>query len=100
MKFSIEKCKVLALNVGKKGLAIKLQGENIETVAQAKYLGITFSRNRLTTLYGKHMEKILEKAEPRLNVIRHMGYQKDGLRQETSISMYKTLVRPLLEYAG
>ena len=29
-----------------------------------------------------------------------MGFHKDGLRLETSIRMYKTLVRPILEYAA
>ena len=62
MMFSTEKCKVLALNVGTKGLAIKLSGTNMEAVSQLKYLGIIISRSRLTTLYGKHIEKILEKS--------------------------------------
>ena len=100
MKFSTEKCKVLALNVGPKGLAIKLSGKSMEAVSQLKYLGIIISRSRLTTLYGRHIEKMLEKAETRINVIRHMGYQRDGLRPEASIRMYKILVRPILEYAA
>ena len=100
MMFSTEKCKVLALNVGTKGLAIKLSGTNMEAVSQLKYLDIIISSSRLTTLYGKHIEKILEKAETRMNVIRHMGYQRDGLRPEASIIMYKILVRPILEYAA
>ena len=63
MKFHPDKCKVLAVNVGVKGIAIKLSGKRLEIVDKVKYLGITLSRSRLTTLYGKHMEKILEKAE-------------------------------------
>ena len=72
----------------------------METVSQIKYLGIIISRSRLTTLYGKHIENMLEKAETRINVIRHMGYQRDGLRPEASIRMYKILVRPIIEYAA
>ena len=78
MRFNIEKCKVLALKVGMRGLAIKLNGKIMEIVTQVKYLGITLSRTRLTTLYGKHMEQILEKAEVRVNAIRHMGFIKMG----------------------
>ena len=99
MRFNTEKCKVLPLNVGMKGPSFTISGESIEKVKSMKYLGITLSRSRLTTLYGKHVTKVLEKAEARANVIRHMGFQKDGLRPETSIRMYKTLVRPILEYA-
>ena len=29
-----------------------------------------------------------------------MGFEKDGLRPETSIRMYKTIVRPILEYGA
>ena len=83
-----------------KGLEFKLSGKSIEIVKKIKYLGITLATSRLTTLYGKHFEKVVEKAEARLNLIRHMGFQKDGLRPETSIRMYKTLVRPILEYAA
>ena len=100
MKFNTEKCKVLPLNIGTKGWTFTLAGRAIEKVTEIKYLGITLSRSRLTTLYGKHIAKVLEKAEARLNAIRHMGLQKDGLRIETSIKMYKILVRPILEYAA
>ena len=83
MKFNTEKCKVLPLNVGMKGGTFTLAGRVIEKVTEIKYLGITFSRSRLTTLYGKHIAKVLEKAEARLNAIRHMGLHTDGLRIET-----------------
>ena len=99
MRFNTEKCKVLPLNVGMKGPSLTISGKSIEKVKSMTYLGITLSRSRLTTLYGKHVTKVLEKAEARANVIRHMGFQRDGLRPETSIKMYKTLVRPILEYA-
>ena len=100
MSFNTTKCKILALNVGLKGLKFTVSGNSIETVTKIKYLGITLSRSRLTSLYGKHIGIVLEKAEARANAIRHMGFYKDGLRPETSIRMYKTLVRPILEYAA
>ena len=98
--FNIEKCKVLPLNAGTKGLIFKLMGKILKIVKRAKYLGITLSRSRLTSLYSKHIEKVLEKAETKTSAMRHLGYHRDGFRPETSVGMYKTLVTPTLEYAA
>ena len=100
MQFNIEKCKVLPLNVGMKGLIFKLMGKILKLVKRVKYLGITLSRSRLTSLYSKHIEKVLEKAEAKTSAMRHLGYHSDGFRPETSVGMYKTIVRPTLEYAA
>ena len=102
MKFNAgkNKCMVLPLNTGLKGLQFNLDGENIEVITKTKYLGVLLSRSRLTSLYGKHIREILEKAEERVSVIRHKGFTSDGLRPETTVRMYKTLVRPILEYAS
>ena len=54
----------------------------------------------MTSLYGKHIRELLEKAEERVNAIRHKGFKSDGLRPETTVRMYKTLVRPIIEYAS
>ena len=69
-------------------------------MTKQKYLGVILSRSRLTSLYGPHITKVLEKAEAKANALRHMGFNRDGPRPETSIRMYKTLVRPILEYAA
>ena len=100
MPFNIKKCKVLVLNAGQKGLSFRLTGQILELVKETKYLGVIFSRSRLTSLYGKHLAKVLEKAEVRANAIRHTGFHRDGLRPETSVGMYRALVRPILEYAA
>ena len=100
MPFNIKKCKVLVLNVSLKGLRFTLTGQILQLVKETKYLGVIFSRSRLTSLYGKHLAKVLEKAEVRANAVRHTGFHRDGLRPETSIGMYKSLVRPILEYAA
>ena len=100
MSFNTKKCKVMVLNKGLKGLAFTLSGKRIEIVKEFKYLGVIMTTSRLTSLWRKHIAKVIEKAEARVNVIRHMGFHKDGLRPETSIRMYKTLVRPIIEYAA
>ena len=61
---------------------------------------MTFSNKRQTSLITHHISKISEKADRRINCIRHFGFQSDGLRPVTSVMMYKTLVRPILEYAA
>ena len=42
----------------------------------------------------------MQKAERRLQCIRHYGFHKDGLRTETSVRTYKLLDRPILEFGS
>ena len=70
IRFNTEKCKVLFLNVRLVQQTFNLSGKSIEIVTKTKYLGIIFSRSRLTTLYGKHIAKVLEKAGRRVNLTR------------------------------
>ena len=100
INFNIGKCKVMVLNNGRKDMHFYLQGEPIEIVAEVKYLGILLSSTYQTTLYGRHITKVIEKAEKRASTLRHMGYHSDGLRPETAVRMYKILIRPLLEYGA
>ena len=102
MKFNARrnKCMILPLNTRLKGLQFTLDRVTIEVITETKYLGVLVSRSRLTSLYGKHIREVLEKAEERVNAIRHKGFKSDGLRPETTVRMYKTLVRPIIEYAS
>ena len=78
----------------------KIGNHYIKVVREYKYLGIILTTKRLTNLYSRHFAKALEKAQRRLQCIVHMGFHADGLRIETSIRMYKLLVRPILEYCA
>ena len=100
MKFNISKCKVMVLNGRKKQKTFTMDNIVLDTVKNYKYLGIKLSSKRLTSLITNHISYIIEKAEKRINCIKHLGFHCDGLRPETSIEMYRTLVRPILEYAG
>ena len=100
MRFNVDKCKVMVLNAPTKELTFMLSGKNLEIVKKMKYLGIILASSRLTSLYGKHIAIVVERAETKANLIKHMGFHKDGLRSETAIRMYKTLVRPILEYGA
>ena len=102
MDFKLSKCKVMVFNRSPRTIHrfFKLGNQYIEVVRVYKYLGITISTKRLTNLYSKHIDKVMEKAKRRLQCIVHMGFHADGLRIETSIRMYKLLVRPILEYCA
>ena len=88
------------LNASKKDLSFTLLAEEVEICKTIRYLGVMLSRCRQTSLYSKHISQIIAKAETRVNATRHMGFHSDGLRPETSIKMYKVIVRPILEYAA
>ena len=100
MVFNDDKCKVLPLNTPAKNVNFKLGETYLEKVKIYKYLGVVFSNIRLTSLYTRHFKRVIDKAEKRINCVRHFGFDSDGLRPATSIGMYKVLVRPILEYAS
>ena len=100
MEFNTDKCKVMILNGKRKNNYFTLHRKLLTIVNKYKYLGITLSNTRLTSLITKHVSHVIEKAEKRVNCIRHFGFTSDGLRPQTSIEMYTILVRPILEYAA
>ena len=83
-----------------KGIEFKLRQTSLEIVKLYKYLRVVLSSTRLTSLYTHHFARVIEKAEKRINCVRHFGFDSDGLRPDTCLSMYKVLVRPILEYAS
>ena len=50
MRFKIDKCKVMTLNLKKPKVSFYLLGEEIKFVSEYKYLGVTFSNKRQTSL--------------------------------------------------
>ena len=90
----------MTLNSPRKDVDFKLGKTILKKITMYKYLGVVFSNKRLTSLYTHHFRRVIEKAEKRLNCIRHFGFDSDGLRPATCIAMYKVLVRPILEYAS
>ena len=72
---------------------IKIDGRDIEQVCHAKLLGVTISQD-LTG--NKHVENIVKKAGKRL----YMFYQlkRAGITQNDLVSVYDSVVRPVLEY--
>lgn len=101
MEFKISKCKVIVLNRSSTNIFFStLNNKYLEIVKSYKYLGVTICTRRLTTLYADYFTHMKQKAERRLQSIKHYGLHKDGLRPETAIKLYKLLVRPILEYGA
>ena len=100
MAFNTDKCKILTLNTKGKDLIFNLSSHILEKVEIIKYLGVVFSNIRQTSLYTRHFKRIIDKAQKRINCIRHFGFVSDGLRPSTCVKMYKVLVRPILKYVA
>ena len=73
---------------------IKIDGRDIAQICHAKLLGVTISQD-LT--WNKHVDNIVKKAGKRL----YMVYQlkRAGITQKDLVSVYVSVVRPVLEYA-
>ena len=71
MRFNASKCKIMTLNPRKPRVPFLLLGEVLESVNEYKYIGIKLSNKRQTSLITHHISDILQKAEKRVNCIRH-----------------------------
>ena len=64
----------------------------VSEVNHHAYLGITFSFN---LRWNTHVDKLCTKANKRLNMMLPLKYKLD---QRSLENMYKSLVRPVMEY--
>ena len=70
-----------------------MQDQQIKEVESHKHLGVILSND---CSWQKHIDYIKEKAWTRINIMRRLKYDLDRKSLET---IYKSLIRPLLEYA-
>ena len=96
MEYHPQKCKVLQLgkNPLKGQYAYKLDGHELEFVSSEKDLGVTFD-DQLS--FDQHMSQKISKANQILGVIRRTFQHLD---RESFLMLYKSLVRPQIEYAN
>ena len=100
MKINSEKSKEIIISFAQDGNFrstvpnIKIDRRDIAQVCHAKLLGVTISQD-LT--WNKHVDNIVKKAGKRL----YMLYQlkRAGITQKDLVSVYVSVVRPVLEYA-
>ena len=70
-----------------------MNNTQIQEVDTHKHLGITFANDGT---WHKHIEDITKKAWTRINVLRSLKFTLDRQSLDT---LYKTFIRPTLEYA-
>ena len=99
MRLSPTKCKEMLFDFLHYRLPIQtplsIGAHAVESVESFKLLGVHFSRN-LTWLV--HCDKIIKKANKRFYIIYQL--RKAGYSTKELVSVYCTLIRPILEYAA
>ena len=76
---------------------IKLNNINIEYKDSIKYLGLILDK-RLT--WKEHIKDIYNKCIKRIGLINYIISNIKNINTEYSITLYKTMIRPLCEYAS
>ena len=87
-----------------------LNNKPLEVVSSFKYLGIIISykgdvsgaprQGGEKRAYKDFLSDILSKAEKRVNLVCLLGSHMDGLHPVTASRLYKSLIRPILEFGG
>ena len=99
MRLNPTKCKEMLFDFLHYRLPIQsplsIGAQATESVESFKLLGVLFSRN-LT--WSVHCDKIIKKANKRLYIINQL--RKAGYSTKELVSVYCTLIRPILEYAA
>ena len=94
-EFHPDQCKCLRITNERKIINVSyfIHGVQLENVDQAKYLGLTITKN---LSWKKHISNIISKAtNVRLYLQRNLLY----FDKEFKLLCYKVFVRPILEYA-
>ena len=73
---------------------IIIEGNPVETVSHAKLLGVTISDD---LKWNIHIDNIVKKAAKRVYMLYQM--KRSGISQSDLITVYISVVRPVLEYA-
>ena len=92
MKFNVEKCKVVHYGKDNIGFKYSLYGQPIAEMASEKDLGVMFSRDLKVSIQCR---EAYSKASQSLGLIHRILKFKN---QSVLIPLYKSMVRPHLEY--
>lgn len=98
MSFNVKKCNVMFVgsskSVNNDQISYILDKQNIRTVQEIKYLGVTINSN---LKWENHINIIVNKAMRILGLLKSTLFDADT---KVKLIAYKTLCRPLLEYAS
>jgi hypothetical protein len=75
-----------------------LSGERVEVRTQYKYLGVDVLER--TVDWRTHVNRITAKARARSNDLLWTCRRDKGMRPRSAVTMWKALVRPIIEYAA
>jgi len=76
-------------------LPLTLNGKPLETVQNVKFLGLTFDQ-RLT--WDQHITTVVNKCKQKVNLLRCLTGHSWGAGKKSLLKIYRTLIRPKLEY--
>jgi len=96
-KISINKTTAVLFSYArsKPKINIKVGKKPIQLEKKAKFLGVVFD-DKLT--WNTHIKYIVEKCKRRLNLMRAVSGYTWGASKKSLITIYRTLIRPVLEY--
>jgi hypothetical protein len=92
MGFNVDKCKVMYMGKGNSKAEYKLGNKVLEECNEEKDLGVVISRN------GKVEKQCAEAAKKGFKVLGMIARNFVTRRREVILQLYKSLVRPLLDY--
>ena len=78
-------------------IKLELGGQQIKVAKSAKLLGVIFDR-RLT--WNEHIDYVTTKCSKRLNLMRAISGTNWGATQKSLLTIYRSLIRPLLDYGS
>jgi hypothetical protein len=99
MKMAAHKCNYILFSKNKKNdpkFELKLFGEKINQIPNAKFLGLTFDSH---LNFSANVEEIKSKCVNRLNVIKILSNRKWNLKKQTLVNLYKSLIGSVLDYS-
>lgn len=96
MRFAPSKC--IELSGETSSLHFKLYGLDIPKEKVTKYLGVYFSAKGID--WSAQLEARRQKLLKTLAIFKHIGYNISGYHQSSSVLIYKSFLRPVLEYGA
>ena len=96
MSFNVSKCNILTITNKRKPILFdyQLHDQSLKRVKSAKYLGVELTENMK---WDKHIANISSKANKTSSFV-HRNLK--GCAVETQVKCFKSLARPILEYAS
>lgn len=94
LPFNISKCKCMHYGRNNTEYVYKMEDMTLDDIDNEKDLGVIFD-NKLN--FANHISSIISKANSRIGIIKR---NFSNLAKEVFLPLYKTLIRPILEYCA